>query len=71
MTDRDCHKLIFGLRMSIQPFEVSNQEIEIMSRKAQSTLESLRLAIHGVAAPLSCEGKDAIIWWLRQRFGPD
>src|SRR5437588_12830779 len=27
-----------------------------MSRKAQSTLENLRLAIHGVSAPFSCEG---------------
>lgn len=27
-----------------------------MSRKAQSTLENLRLAIHGVTAPFSCEG---------------
>jgi hypothetical protein len=27
-----------------------------MSRKAQSTLEKLRLAIHGVTAPSSCEG---------------
>src|SRR5258708_18416842 len=27
-----------------------------MSRKAQSTLEHLRLAIHGVTAPFSCEG---------------
>lgn len=27
-----------------------------MSGKAQSTLENLRLAIHGVAAPFSCEG---------------
>src|SRR5216684_907372 len=27
-----------------------------MSRKAQSTLEDLRLAIHGVTAPFSCEG---------------
>ena len=27
-----------------------------MSRKAQSTLESMRLAIHGVTAPFSCEG---------------
>ena len=30
MTDQDRHELepIFGLRMSIQPFKVSNQEIE-------------------------------------------
>jgi hypothetical protein len=27
-----------------------------MSQKAQSTLEKLRLAIHGVTAPISCEG---------------
>src|SRR5438876_48987 len=27
-----------------------------MSRKAQSTLENLRLAIHGVTAPFSCAG---------------
>ena len=28
----------------------------IMSKKAQSTLEDLRLAIHGVTAPFSCDG---------------
>jgi hypothetical protein len=27
-----------------------------MSKKAQTTLENLRLAIHGVASPFSCEG---------------
>src|SRR5437667_3011185 len=27
-----------------------------MSRKAQSSLENLRLAIHGVTSPFSCEG---------------
>ena len=27
-----------------------------MSGKAQSTLEKLRLAVHGVIAPFSCEG---------------
>jgi hypothetical protein len=27
-----------------------------MVRKASSTLENLRLAIHGVTAPFSCEG---------------
>jgi len=28
MTDQDSHGLIFGLRTSIQPIEVPNQEIE-------------------------------------------
>jgi len=36
--------------------EVSNEEIETMDRQAQSTLEKLRLAIHGVTAPFSCAG---------------
>jgi hypothetical protein len=31
-------------------------ESKIMDRKARSTLENLRLAIHGVTAPFSCEG---------------
>ena len=27
-----------------------------MSQKAQTTLENLRLALHGVTSPFSCEG---------------
>ncbi len=33
-----------------------NRKSVIMSKKAQSTLEDLRLAIHGVTAPFSCAG---------------
>ena len=42
-----------------------------MSRKAQSTLEYLRLAIHGVTAPFSCQGtfvpKNAVTFVFRDQ----
>src|SRR5205823_320703 len=42
--------------MSMRPEEANDLGSNIMSSTTQSTLESLRLAIHGVTAPFSCEG---------------
>ena len=47
---------IIRRRGSIFAHRSSIRKSKIMSRKAQSTLENLRLAIHGVTAPFSCEG---------------
>src|SRR5437016_2638116 len=40
----------------MKPKRSSTRTTEAMSQQAQTTLENLRLALHGVTSPFSCEG---------------